>query len=269
MHSKEFFLLGLTIGLYRDISYAFAEHVESAKHTLFQNLNWLNRHLERILKNPRERPWQYVADTEANKPTETETPKQEVSSENKVESNVVVVDDPEALLPPGVTWDDIDKFTSAANHHGDGDGVTKPMVDQGTQQPDGEASSSTAAAGEAQPNMEQQQQQPAVRKGIEVRLSEPRFENCTLIRITSVDVLVDCLRCHHYTTFADMTLPDILSASGSNDEAANKKYERWVQCSTCSFPLGVRFTPGKISDGHVKQQRNTLLTRCSLCRIDA
>ncbi|KAI7881617.1 hypothetical protein K492DRAFT_206710 [Lichtheimia hyalospora FSU 10163] len=225
----------------RDISYTFAEHVESAKHTLFQNLNWLNRHLERILKNPRERPWkQDVTDTEA-KHTETETFKKDFSGKvaSNETSNVVIVNDPEALLPPGVTWDDIDQFTpppqAITSDHDDD--VTKPMVNQEDTQPDVEASSSSSA----QP-VEQQQQQPVIRKGTQVKLVEPRFENCTLIRVMSVQVDVLCGRCESLSTFDNLNLPDILSATGSSNET-NDKYERWMQCSTCSSLLGAKFIP--------------------------
>ena len=220
--------------------------MESAKHTLFQNLNWLNRHLERILKNPRDRPWkQDVTDTEA-KHTETETFKKDFSEKvaSNETSNVVIVNDPEALLPPGVTWDDIDQFTPPPQAiTNNDDDVTKPMVNQEDTQPDVEASSS------AQPVEQQEQQQPVIRKGTQVKLVEPRFENCTLLRVVSVQVDVLCGRCESLSTFDNLNLPDILSATGSNNET-NDKYERWIQCSTCSSLLGAKFIPGK-EDGWV------------------
>lgn len=224
--------------------------MESAKHTLFQNLNWLNRHLERILKNPRERPWETFATETQAKHTETETVREDFSK-NKAGSsdmsNVIVVNDPQALLPPGVTWDDIDQFapTPTADHNDGNDtsDVTTPMVKQEDQ---GESSSSSSAA--AQPT-EQQEQQPVIRKGIEVRLLEPRFENCTLIRVVAVDMQVECGRCNAFAFFDNMKLPDILSASGSSSSSsnneANDKYERWIPCPTCSSLLGAKFMPGK------------------------
>lgn len=221
----------------RAINYEFAEHVKTGNRTLFQNLNWLNRHLETILRYPPQmKPQKPV---EVDKPASTaisstgnsSTKKPVIGGESDDRKNrVIVVDDPSMLRPPGVEADDLpgksagssedeDEYKSSDGENDDSD--EEQAVEQ----------KKKPAAGESKP----------IRRGTELRLVSPVLENVSLFRCISVHLMVKCNRCKETAEMEDIMPKDPINPVGKND---GRLEECWLPCPACNSQLGAKVTAG-------------------------
>ncbi|KAI9498200.1 hypothetical protein BDB00DRAFT_867846 [Zychaea mexicana] len=241
----------------RDISYAFAEHVEKPKRTLFQNLNWLSRNLETILRHPPDqRPWHVDEDDQEEEERQrqqrleeeavTRQPEQGSSSArdkasksslfdavDKQRERVIVVDDPSFIRPP-----DLEPTHSGAPAAEDrpipGSSSSSNMTNVEIEQEQASGSSTS-------PQQPQQPEQVA-RKGTEIYLYNYRFENTTLVRCVSLNLVVKCARCKTMENIEKLQPNDPLQAATATPSSKEQaKNESWTTCSKCRQLMGVKF----------------------------
>lgn len=91
--------------------------------------------------------------------------------------------------------------------------------------------------------------QPVVRKGTEIRLTDPKLENISLFKCSLLHIMVKCARCKD-TVEVENIRPDqdedITSSTASSAvKKVQPKKERWVACTTCTSILGIKFLGGK------------------------
>ncbi|KAI8149743.1 hypothetical protein BJV82DRAFT_549862 [Fennellomyces sp. T-0311] len=213
----------------RDISYAFAEHAEKSDGTLFQNLNWLNRNLETILRHPPERPWEVeeqdsaneadVSDNDAPRLAHQIKPGRPLVYDDEERSRVIVVDDPSFLRPA-----DFEPSSSTA-----------PPAEDLVEQP---IPGSSSANDEPEQASSSTQPQPTVRKGTEIFLHNYRLDNVTLFRCHVLNMVVKCSRCKTMVNIDGLVPKDPFRAVNTKNYTKN---ERWESCSKCQNMLGVKF----------------------------
>ncbi|CAO3591216.1 unnamed protein product [Absidia cylindrospora] len=218
-------------------------------YTLFEHLNWLNRHMESILNSPAV-PEQVDTNTPLLRPvrppthpptnstsaimttgSSTSIGKKSIFMDGQTKNRVILVSDPNLVKPPGVTDDHQQQFKSNSNEGGHASDTSSTEPDQ-----EQASSSSTTTALEVS-------QQQSVRRGTEIRLIEPQLENISLFRCISLHVLVKCSRCKN-TVDVENILPEASLESTddqSNGKGAMNKKERWMDCPTCHSIIGVKF----------------------------
>lgn len=92
--------------------------------------------------------------------------------------------------------------------------------------------------------------QPVIRKGTEIRLTDPKLENISLFKCSLLHIMVKCARCKD-TVEVENIRPDqdeditSSTASSSTVKKVQPKKERWVACTTCTSILGIKFLGGK------------------------
>lgn len=221
-------------------------------YTLFEHLNWLNRHLESILNSP-PAPEEVNIITPFLRPirpptlpptttrpatttgSSTSTNKKSIFMDDQTKNKVIMVSDPSLVKPPGVTSDGQQHMDISSDEDGH---VSDASITTSDQE---QAPSSSSAA-----NLEVSQQQ-SVRRGTEIRLMDPQLENVSLFRCVSLHVLVKCSRCKN-TVDMENVVPEPPTESGTgegknnnNGKTAMNKKERWTDCPTCHSIIGVKF----------------------------
>lgn len=78
--------------------------------------------------------------------------------------------------------------------------------------------------------------QPIVRKGTEIRLMNPKLDNVSLFRCTSLHIMVKCGRCKETV--------EVQNIEPDQEDGKQKSKERWMSCPTCTSELGIRFLGG-------------------------
>lgn len=224
----------------RSINYEFSEHVKTGNRSLFQNLNWLNRHLETILRYPpqikSQRPVEADKSTssasDSSEKTFTKKPIVKDEHDDK-KSRVIVVDDPSMLRPPGVEADDAPGRSS-----GTSEDESEEEYDSSGGEGDG---SNEEQDGKEQPNSFAGGSKVVVRRGTEVRLVSPVLENLSLFRCIAMHLMAKCNRCKDTVEMEDILPKDPINPTGKND---GRLEERWLPCPTCNSQLGAKFTAG-------------------------
>lgn len=228
----------------------FNYHVKSnPDYTLFEHLNWINRHLECILNSPatpcnmdnitpllrpvrpQAAPRSSIA-TEVTVSTASSSLKKSLFADDHAKSKVVMVNDPSLVRPPGAT-EDKPIIPSNSNDN---------QIDASIAAPPDPFSSSSAMV---TPALDVSAPQ-ALRRGTEVRLIQPQLENVSLFRCVSLHVLVKCSRCKNTVDLENILPEGTLETPTGAAEAASAaptthKKERWTSCPTCHSIIGVKF----------------------------
>ncbi|KAI8876588.1 hypothetical protein K501DRAFT_200091, partial [Backusella circina FSU 941] len=233
---------------------AFDLQVKNGTYNLFENLNWLNRHLEQLLQTPpthkseEQREVDAIAAAQQKDlkppvvqrpldPTSTLSPnaplftpkKKKVSlfdDEDTKKNRVVIVNDPSIIR-------DADEEQQAAEEE-----VEVELADDDDQ--DG-----ILIYDEQGPNVPVATPSPTtLRRGTEVRLVDPVLENVSLFRCAILHIVVKCNRCKE-TVDMENVHPE---TDNSSDDKQHSK-ERWMACPTCSSVIGIRFLGDFVHQG--------------------
>lgn len=233
----------------RWVTNGFNQHVEQGDFTLFENLNWLNRNLESLLSTPpatKTVEQEEAAEISAAQQKELKPPvkkeQQQLSvtapvftpqqpkkkslfeDEDEMKKNkVIIVNDP-SLIIEQATEEEVEVELA------DGDDIT---VMNNTEEMTEPSNTLTGVS------------QPVIRKGTEIRLINPKLENVSLFRCTSLHMMVKCDRCKD-TVEVQNVEPD------QEEEKKNQKQrskERWMSCPTCTSELGIRFLGELVHQG--------------------
>ncbi|KAI8341370.1 hypothetical protein BC941DRAFT_391525 [Chlamydoabsidia padenii] len=236
----------------------FDYHVKiNSDYTLFEHLNWLNRHMESILNSPAAptsidnvTPLLRPIRSQAPRPTPTPTedtesslkanlPKKSIFVDDQVKSKVVVVNDPSIVRPPGATTAQEEKrpFTTSSDEEDE-----DSLLEQDNHASAEPSSSSTLDVSTTQP----------LRRGTEIRLLQPQLDNVSLFRCVSLHVLVKCSRCKNTVDLENILPESSLETPGDptkkDTNNKNNKRERWTSCPTCHSVIGVKFLSELIHD---------------------
>ncbi|KAI8388349.1 uncharacterized protein BYT42DRAFT_559797 [Radiomyces spectabilis] len=230
------------------VAKAFAEHVQNNKATLFEKLNWLNQRWEALSIPPSTKEIVKKSGASSSRPlkpttsesAETAAPSKKATttsifdalSNDTKKNRVVIVNDPSLLLPPGVPSNDV--ATASLDEQNEAKGKEKetaPATESGDDAAPSEQPNTLALSA------------PNVRKGTEIRLLQPRFENVSLFRCTVLRLMVKCARCKNAMEIENIVPETTEQVAGSSSSQAKKpaKKERWTTCNTCSSIVGVKF----------------------------
>ncbi|KAI8969206.1 hypothetical protein BDF20DRAFT_893724 [Mycotypha africana] len=253
----------------------FNEHleIETNNLTLFENLNWLNRHLEQLISTPpvRKSEEQEEVDklaaaqqqnrrssslalqqSEQSQPINQQQPSATANkSSRKVMSlfdeddlyskknNVIIVNDPSFVDMEQSTSDEQEETTADDESSSEDEELEKDK------EPQQDSSTKTVVS----------LAQATVRRGTEIRLEDPRMENISLFRCTLLHIMVKCARCKD-TVEVENIKPEVdptplasAEPSSSTNATATSKTERWTTCPTCSSVLGIKFLGEFIHQG--------------------
>ncbi|KAF7729141.1 hypothetical protein EC973_004909 [Apophysomyces ossiformis] len=236
----------------RTLETAFLTHVKASDNTLFQNLNWLNRHAEAIIETPlsfsepdvkasidrttktedklvsssyqndaktnSNRPF-FVSDTKLPSNNAPKTEKKLVSifdEEDKKKKKVIRVSDPffQSVLPKAKEETSVPAVSETAT------ASTSAVEEKETV-----AAASRICVEPPKSKLEQ---------GTEIRFSEIRLDKVALFRCKSLHLVVKCARCKD-TVDVENVLPEETTGSKS------PKRERWLTCPKCSAIMGIKF----------------------------
>ncbi|KAI9313048.1 hypothetical protein BX666DRAFT_1841325, partial [Dichotomocladium elegans] len=148
-------------------------------------------------------------------------------NEEESKKHVIVVDDPMLALPPGVNPSDIPEPSSgeisASNAEDESSSDEEDADEKPAKEPTRDESSEST-------------DQPVTRRGTEIRLIEPRLENVSILRCTSLHLVVRCNRCKTTVDIENIVPKDPIAP-----QTSQAKNERWVSCPTCTSLIGVKF----------------------------
>ncbi|CAO3702829.1 unnamed protein product [Rhizopus stolonifer] len=233
------------------VQYGFDQH--NRETSLFEKLNWMNRHLQTWLTTPvkmeeKKSTLSISAPSfvPASAPLASSSvfvpPKEEVRK-----NKVIVVNDPSYLI------DDQESNEHSSEHSSD---------DDSEDYSDDDSDASNQASLPAIPPTN-------IKRGTEIRLVEPTLDNISLFRCTSLHLIVRCARCKNTTAIENI----------QPQQEDNK--ERWMCCPTCSSVMGVKFFAelvhqGSLSLGLVQLAgcsmyeilRSQFMATCAQCMAD-
>ncbi|RCH84407.1 hypothetical protein CU098_002070, partial [Rhizopus stolonifer] len=211
----------------------FNEHVANGDYSLFENLNWLNRHLELLLSSPPAQKTEEQLETDKMAriqqkdlipPVKTtqlsataaefkpqQPAKKSLFDEQDIvkKNKVIIVNDPSLVVDEQADEEEVEVELA--------EGFEQEALVHTNE-------NESAVVNLAKPN---------VRKGTEIRLIDPPLENISLFRCTLLHVLVKCARCKDTV--------DIENIKPEQEQTESKKTERWTTCPTCTSILGVKF----------------------------
>lgn len=78
--------------------------------------------------------------------------------------------------------------------------------------------------------------QPVIRRGTEIRLIDPKLDNVSLFKCSSLHLMVKCSRCK-----------DTVEVQNIKSDQDSK--ERWMACPTCTAELGIKFAGELVHQG--------------------
>ncbi|ORZ02687.1 hypothetical protein BCR43DRAFT_481997 [Syncephalastrum racemosum] len=225
-----------------NIAAYFTEHAKTSQLTLFQHLNWLNRNLEFAIERPPETarastppPEQKESKGALKKPAQGVKQQEDKRSvpttslfadDNDDESRrrVIIVQDPSMFRIPGVDADVSTSSASSAEESEDEHDIAPP--------PDA-AHPSSADKSETALSSAAESSAPQMKRGTQIRFTQPRLDNISLFRCVALNMMVKCSRCRHTVDLEKVEVEDPLSKK--------EEKQRWMACPTCSTPLGMRF----------------------------
>ncbi|GAA5810944.1 hypothetical protein MFLAVUS_004372 [Mucor flavus] len=225
------------------VANGFNQHVEQGDSTLFENLNWLNRNLEHLLSTPpvvktveqeetaeiaaaqhkeSKPPVKKDRQLSVTAPVFTPQPKKKslFDDENDIKRNkVIIVNDP-SLIIEQAEEEEVEVELTEPNHTDESHGEEE------------ESENSNMLTGVSQ---------PIVRKGTEIRLMNPKLDNVSLFRCTSLHIMVKCGRCKETV--------EVQNIEPDQEDGKQKSKERWMSCPTCTSELGIRFLGELVHQG--------------------
>ncbi|KAL9542538.1 hypothetical protein MBANPS3_008562 [Mucor bainieri] len=250
------------------ISQGFEEHVANGDYTLFENLNWLNRNIELLLSTPPAQKTEEQAEADSIAAAQQKDLKPPVKATQQQQQPALSVAAPE-FTPQQSKPSDTKKKTSLFDEANDIKKNKVIIVNDPSlviEQADEEEVEVELAEGEDDYHRhleeEHQQQeggektvvglsQPAVRRGTEIRLVDPKLENISLFRCALLHIMVKCARCKD-TVEVENIKPeqeDKQAAPSSSSSKPPPKTERWMSCPTCSSVLGIKFLGELVHQG--------------------
>lgn len=254
------------------ISLGFDEHVSKGDYTLFENLNWLNRNLELLLSTPPTQKTEEQEEAESISAAQQKDLKPPVKAAQQQQPSLSVT--AAEFMPQQQPKSESKKKTSLFDEENNVKKNKVIIVNDPSlviEQADEEEVEVELAPGEDEYHHHSEEEQdgektlvnlsqPAVRRGTEIRLVDPKLENISLFRCTLLHIMVKCARCKD-TVEVENIKPEqeekqAASSSSSEKKPNAPKTERWMSCPTCSSVMGIKLLGGNIYELYIAKEGN-------------
>ncbi|KAI8060798.1 hypothetical protein BC940DRAFT_311371 [Gongronella butleri] len=244
------------------IATQFDLHVAAAPDaSLFEHINWVNRHMQAILDAPVQGPTS--TDAVVTPLLHLVRPTQAMAS-SSLGSNIKTTSSPRPVVRKSLFADEVDTknrliivhdnsqqqaAAAAVSSSSSNNAVVASMSSSSSSSDEDEDSNGDSGSSSDNGSEEEEDDQPtsstmasstnsgSIRRGTEIRLVDPELDNVTLLRCVVLHLLVKCNRCKN-TVDVENIQP---SAEADGDSKT-----RWLPCTTCQAVIGVKFLPAMV-----------------------